>query len=103
MQNFCDYYSNYTDDILVKLQLTRYNYNETDLVSLTDSFTAALVIQQPEECSMQSSPQSFTTAITSGVIAAIVLAIITILAVGGAIGAILVYQRRTIEKMKTNE
>ena len=109
VDNVCDYYTNYTDDILIKLQLA--GYNETDLVSLTDSFTADLKIQRTEECSMQSpteSPtpsttQSSTTAVSSGVIAAIVLAILIILAVGGAIGAILVYQRKTIQKMKTNE
>ena len=101
VDNVCDYYTNYTDDIFIKLQLAR--YNETDLVSLTDSFTADFIIQRPKECSMQSSTQSSTTAIASGVIAAIVLAIVTILSVGGAIGAILVYQRKTIEKMKKNE
>ena len=74
---------------------------------LDGSSTADLVIEWPEECKqsfMQPSTQSSITAVNSGVIAAIALAIITILAVGGAIGVIiLVYQRKTTQKMNKNE
>ena len=111
MDIICEYYANYTDDMPIKLQLRK--YNETDFVSISGSSTADIVIRRPIECSptqspspspTQSSTQSTTQpAITSGIIAAIILAILTILAVVGAIGAILVYQRKTIQKMKKNE
>ena len=99
MDNVCDYYANYTP---IKLHLRR--YNESDLVSVNVSSTAAdVVIQWPEECSFQPHAKSPTTAISSGVTSAIVLAIVVILAVVTAIGSILVYRRKTIQKLKMAE
>ena len=104
MDSVCDYFTNYTGDMVIELQLTK--YNETDPVLIDGSSIADVVIKQPKECkssSMQLPFQSSTTAVNSGVIAAIALAIIAILAVVGAIGTILVYRRKTMKTIKMDE
>ena len=100
VRNLCDYYTNYTDGILITLQLM--SYNITDSVSIDGISTTNVVVEQPTQC-IQTSTSSSMTAVSSGIIAAIVLSIITILSMISAIVAILVYRRNTIKKFKINE
>ena len=98
VDNICQYYTNFTDNMPINLQLRI--YNETDLVSVSDSSAADIVILWPEECFIQPSTQSSTIAIASGVTATIVLATVTLIAV---VAAICICQRKTKKKVKWNE
>ena len=100
VNNLCNYYTNYTDGILITLQLM--SYNITDSVSIDGISTMYVLVKWPTKC-IQASTSSTTTVISNGVIAAIILLVLTIvlLSMVSAIIAILVYRRKKIkEKLK---
>ena len=98
VNNLCNYYTNYTDGILITLQLM--SYNITDSVTIYGISTTNVMVEQPTQCIQASTSATATMTISSGVIAAIVLGIVTLFSIAGifvAIVAIIVHRRKKIK------